>query len=121
MVITWKMYDKCMKIQVEFMPLSFNHRTERIKMQIFAFVSQTRLHFMMIRMQNFVPELRKFVKSEEILGSRYLVKYKAKKKCHRLGHLYTRIDPNPLLMAIFFQELLKSTCILLFFCHFRSS
>ena len=87
MVIAWKMYDKCMKIQVKFMSLSFNLRTERVKMQIFAFVLQTRPHFMMIRMQNFVPELRKFAKSVEILGSRSLVKYRTKKKCHRLGHL----------------------------------
>lgn len=69
------------------MSLSFNLRTERIKIQIFAFGFQTRLHFLMIPMQNFDPELRKFAKSEEILGSRSLVKYKAKKKCHRLGHL----------------------------------
>ena len=54
-------------------------RTERAVInliQMLAFVLQTRLPFLMIQMQNFVPELRKFDKWEEILGSRYLVKYK---------------------------------------------
>ena len=92
-----------------------------MKIQMFTFALQTRIHSLMIPMQNFVPEWRKCAKPEEILGSRYLVRYKVNKKWPRLEQpsLLHIVTLMPWLIASYtFSSFSK--VIAMFFGHFSS-